>query len=669
MSLLLRIVTLGLCLTPAFVQADVRLEEQSSRPLGTNIDTIEPAAGPAEPTLLDMRADELKGNVFSDTSAKIRDAQDIDNTHISDWKVLSVSDVNAYKTAFSAAKKGHLVPQAGVKNPLLWGEVERQYLLSGKGASFTALNDWLKQYRDHAGAREVYEMALEKRERPRQVCHMESHKEKVTIKPKKKGQKAKTRIKTVKEKVCKMVGSWGPEPVQPLAMELKEAAKDARQAAREAELAKLSDEGRKILGQSWRLRGRGDYDAALAVLLAPRARVEAGTANWQDELVKIASYYHGKRDWYAVTRAAEPAARVSGPDRDDARWLAGYAFYRMGKTDDALEQFRALVAEQPTSSPHYGRGAWWGARAAVDLGKASLAKNLLEAGAQDKLSFYGQLCAAKMKAPLALTWDVPTLSGRDIGLLNKVDGAKRGLALIQLGNTELAQREFKLAESNMPYTATRPLAILAAKLGLPAVALAEGKLLKEKGEILPAALFPLPTWKPAQGYTFDHALMLGIMRQESAFQPQIGSRVGAQGLMQLMPATANYVGRMTGLGRMDRSDLHDPTTNLTLAQAYLKYLSGKLDGNLMLVVAAYNGGIGNVQRWLDKGVTPGRDPVLWLESIPFDETRDYVEKVFANYWIYQQRLGTTPWSLMALADGYWPVQWSRRAETGRGGNG
>jgi soluble lytic murein transglycosylase len=67
-----------------------------------------------------------------------------------------------------------------------------------------------------------------------------------------------------------------------------------------------------------------------------------------------------------------------------------------------------------------------------------------------------------------------------------------------------------------------------------------------------------------------------------------------------------------------------------LAQAYLKYLSGKLDGNLMLVTAAYNGGIGNVQRWLNRGVTPGHDPILWLESIPFDETRDYVEKVFAS---------------------------------------
>ncbi len=177
-------------------------------------------------------------------------------------------------------------------------------------------------------------------------------------------------------------------------------------------------------------------------------------------------------------------------------------------------------------------------------------------------------------------------------------------------------------------------------------------------------MFPLAgDWTPTGGWTFDRALMLGIMRQESAFNPGIGSRVGAQGLMQLMPATAKYIARLSGHSQPKPDDLHNPAVNLKLAQAYLHYLNGKLDDNLMLVVASYNGGIGNVRRWLNNGTTPNDDPMLWLENIPFDETRDYVEKVFANYWLYQQRMNQTPWSLAALAEGQWPLQYNGNRRT------
>ena len=656
---------------------------------------INPAAGPKttdgdEPNLLDVRVEELKSAKSKDDDASTVDddaadaADDVEvigknvpkkvdkvatsggggsAVSVSGMHVLSDDDADAYKAALVRARHGE-VPNLKANDKLLAGEVQGLYLMNRKGASFSELNDWLKDYRDLPMAAQVYDLAEDKRAKPRQICKTQTVTEKVTKKAKGKHAKAHTVTQHVKKRVCTTVGEWGPAPVLPMAVERREAMRAAREAERADELGKLSATGRQIMGQSWRLRGQGKYGEAMAVLLAPNARVESGTDNWQGELVKIADYYHGVRDWKNVIRAAEPAADVRGPHRDDARWLAGYAHYLQGDVEAASDQWEKLVQNEPMGSVHFARAAWWGARALNELKQGSRANALLQAGAKDSTSFYGQLCAAKLGKTVALDWSAPRVDSNDYSQLQSVKAARRGLALAQLGEVEMAQRQLRAANEDLPYSATRALGAVSVRLGLPATALYAAKQLKEQGEIMPAALFPLADdWNPDGGWSFDRALMLGIMRQESAFQPQIGSRVGAQGLMQLMPATAAFTARLSGRPLPARGDLHDPGINLALSQTYLKYLSGKLDGNLMLVVAAYNGGIGNVQRWLNRGVTPGHDPVLWLESIPFDETRDYVEKVFANYWLYQQRMNKTAWSLNALADGYWPLQWSGNART------
>lgn len=574
-------------------------------------------------------------------------------------RVLSAHDVTAYKQLFRQARAGQ-APSGGVDDKILMGQVKGVYLLNKRSATFSELNEWMASYRDHALAREIYEMADARRERPRQACESKT----VTVKGKaKKGKKAASR--KVKKSVCHTVGKWGPAPIVPLAVEQREDARVKREEAREADLAKLSEDGRRWLGQSWRLRGKGDLKGAFKVLTGPGARAEIGNVKWQSEMVKLADTYHGQRDWENTLKTATLGADVRGPDRDEALWLAGYAAYRLDNVALAARNWEQLVREESLGGKHYTRAAWWGAKAFSQLHQDDKAKDLLRLGARDSVSFYGQLALAKLGQNSRLDWSAPKVDPDEIAALRKVPAAKRALALAQVDEVAMAQREFRAADPDMPYLATHALAAAAVQLNLPGTALQAAKQLAERGQIVPAALYPLPDqWKPTGGWRFDQALMWGIMRQESAFQPQIGSRVGAQGLMQLMPTTANFVARMNGMGRMDRADLHDPATNLALSQSYLQYLGTKLDGNMMLVVAAYNGGIGNVQRWLDRGVTPGHDPVLWLESIPFDETRDYVEKVFANYWLYQKRLGLKTWSLDALSDGYWPLRWSSNPNGG-----
>ena len=178
-----------------------------------------------------------------------------------------------------------------------------------------------------------------------------------------------------------------------------------------------------------------------------------------------------------------------------------------------------------------------------------------------------------------------------------------------------------------------------------------------------SALYPLPPWEPNGGFTVDRALLFALMRQESRFDPTARSGAGARGLMQLMPATATYVADKltTDMGR--KPDLYEPETNVTLGQHYVRYLLDQkgIENDLILTIAAYNAGPGNLESWR-KRLSRIKDPVLFIESLPVRETRNFVEQVLTNYWIYQQRLGQPAPSLEAIAGGRWPVYMAMDAD-------
>ena len=150
----------------------------------------------------------------------------------------------------------------------------------------------------------------------------------------------------------------------------------------------------------------------------------------------------------------------------------------------------------------------------------------------------------------------------------------------------------------------------------------------------------------------DRALVLGFMRQESAFNPKARSWVGAMGLMQLMPATARLVTNKFA-PETQGGDVWSPSVNMSLGQAYIASLLGDVDNNLVRAVAAYNGGPGNVFRW-DNSLNASADPLLYIASIPLNETRDFVQRVLANYWLYQIRFGQPTPSLDQIAAHEWP---------------
>ena len=125
--------------------------------------------------------------------------------------------------------------------------------------------------------------------------------------------------------------------------------------------------------------------------------------------------------------------------------------------------------------------------------------------------------------------------------------------------------------------------------------------------------------------------------------------------MQLMPATAAFIARDKRYRRTHRHKLHDPNLNLTLAQDYIEHLNAEshINGDLVLMLAAYNGGPGNLRRW--KRDVEIEDPLLFIESIPNRESRDFVEKVLTNFWIYRARLGQPAPSREEVAAGRLPL--------------
>jgi soluble lytic murein transglycosylase len=163
--------------------------------------------------------------------------------------------------------------------------------------------------------------------------------------------------------------------------------------------------------------------------------------------------------------------------------------------------------------------------------------------------------------------------------------------------------------------------------------------LLDRAQLLPAA-------------DIEGALVHGIVRQESEFDPAAVSQAGARGLMQLMPATAEQMARTLKLSYRP-AKLTDPAFNIRLGSAYLEQMLERWDGSYLLAIAAYNAGPGNVRKWLLSNGDPrdpAVDPIDWIEAIPFSETRNYVQRVLESTQVYRSRLGGPGQKLGILAD-------------------
>lgn len=530
--------------------------------------------------------------------------------------VLSAPDVALYKRLFTAQRNldratvAELLPH--LANTSLVGHLMAERLLNPSvRPPFTDLKAWLQKYPDHPQAWQMYELALKR-------------------KPK---------------------GASVPVPTL-------EAFKPRRPRNDDDDARDYtpSRERTRLLGQLQRLREQKRLVSAVELFNKPSTRRIVGTDAWARAGTRLARTLLSNGYFNESRTTAE---RVATADKTnlEAHWLAGFAAYRGATPKAAITHFENILKTADVDSTYYARASWWLARAYEKTGNKEKATASYRKALRDPVSFYGQLAAEKLNEAVKLNWQAPTLSADAAALIAKNSNLRRVIALSEIGEHGLAQRDLTAAYAKIPYAMDESLLAMALKLHLPGSALRLARGLRERDRLFLGGLYPIPDrWKPRGGFKVDSSLVLAIMRQESAFDPMISSRVGARGLMQLMPATAKYVQKNTGRSLTSSHKLFDPTLNMDLGQDYIIYLSDKLGGNPLHIIAAYNAGPGAVNRWVANPASPKKDPVEFMESIPFTETRGYVEKVLANLWMYQKRQGEPSVVLNALANHRWPTQ-------------
>jgi len=384
----------------------------------------------------------------------------------------------------------------------------------------------------------------------------------------------------------------------------------------------------------------------------------AGTRRWADLAGRPRTVFEGPSGagrtarelfYSGETAAAYQAALASGET-----WIAGLAAFRMGRFDEALRRFDAVARDGSESPWLRAAGGFWAARAATAGGSPELAPGFLRQAAAHPTTFYGLIAERQLGlepevAPVGVRPELIKASQAaettDLGALVRAEPrARRAVALAQVGETEDSAAELRLGLAGARTEADRR--------AWMALGASVGVSLAVDGGRFRAADYPTPELRPQGGFTLDKALVYAVVRQESRFNPRSGSHAGASGLMQLMPATAAEVAGDPRL-RFDTSPLHDPAFNLRLGQTYLAQLLRQdgVDGDLLRALAAYNGGRGAVLSTRRKLGGRTDDVLMHIESLPFAETRNYVERVMANYWIYRRMFGADSPTLDAVASG------------------
>lgn len=537
--------------------------------------------------------------------------------------VLSERDRALYAEIFDLQERGRFSDAARrvaqLENRILMGWVEHQKLMhpTAYRSRYTELKAFMDDHADHPYAGDVYRLALHRRpknwRRPQPPTGRE----------------------------------WRTEPGEPLPPVLA-ASYEGLSSSRQRQV-------RRTEGRIRYLLRRDRPTQALRELNGVRSRLKTPQYDRIRSWIAASYFYNGLRD--EARAIADEAVEGSGEAALLGYWTSGLIAWRDGDYDKAADRFLAMAAIEEQDEWLRAAAGFWAGRAAVASGRLAEALPPLRMAAEHPYTFYGELARAQLglAPPPPREETIPIVETAE--LFAASPRVERAAALAEVGMKDEADLELRWAIGEVPMEMDAALMRLARRHGLASAELdvAEAVYARtgDEGGVA-AGLYPIPDVSPPGGYTVDRAVVFAVMRQESRFRPDARSRVGARGLMQIMPRTASYIANdRTYVYRSGRERLYDPAVNIELGQTYLSYLMEKhVDGDLMQMAVAYNGGPGNLRRWKAKVATD--DPLLFLESIPNPESRDYAERVLTNLWVYRRRLGQPAPSLEALARGEWP---------------
>ncbi|GAA4039228.1 transglycosylase SLT domain-containing protein [Parerythrobacter jejuensis] len=374
-------------------------------------------------------------------------------------------------------------------------------------------------------------------------------------------------------------------------------------------------------------------------------------AEWRQ---RVAWSYYIENDDPAALAMAKTVSQGAGPWIAEGEWVAGLAAWRLNDCDEAADSFRRAAAY--SMNPELGAAAhYWASRALIRCREPEKAAEQLRGAALMDETLYGMLAREQLGQQLPDAGETPDLSPADWQRLRGNDNVRAAVALSELGRDDLAddilRHEARIGDPEQYDALSR----LARELGLPGTQLWMARNTPRGGTPEPALRFPAPKWQPIDGWQVDPALAYAHTLQESNFRAKVVSPAGARGLMQIMPAAARDHAAKLGV-RGTASDLSKPEVNLAFGQKHLQMLrdSGATQGLLPKIMAAYNAGLTPITRWNGEIRDQG-DALLYMESIPYWETRGYVAIVMRNYWMYERQADATSSSRIALAEGKWPT--------------
>jgi soluble lytic murein transglycosylase len=406
---------------------------------------------------------------------------------------------------------------------------------------------------------------------------------------------------------------------------------------------------RLVLARFYRKKQK--YDTARSILM--QAQGEPGIAldanAWWEERRIIARRSVGPNHVQHYAAAYEMARdhRIkSGDDAIEAEFIAGWVALRyLKKPDLAMNHFGNLKKLSSTRTDK-ARAAYWIGRSYSAMGDKGNAQAAYSAAAQHSTVYYGQLAREKLGL------------GNDPEPINSGKASAAAIARVQRDEVVRAMHLFAAAGNSKNqlniflwslanrFNSTDELNAAAAQVQNVAGtswSLRLAKAASHRGIDIDSWSYPvggLPRWAQI-GKPIERPLVFALSRQESEFDPQAGSQVGAQGLMQLMPATAKIVARQYGVPYAQGKLKGDPAYNVKLGAAHLADLVDDFNGSYILTLVGYNAGPRRSSEWVAEFGDPrgGQvDPIDWVECIPFEETRGYVQKVMQNMHVYRSRL-------------------------------
>lgn len=347
---------------------------------------------------------------------------------------------------------------------------------------------------------------------------------------------------------------------------------------------------------------------------------------------------HAARAHHAKAVSYFTKAGSSQLDKEQLAWQVRAAL----RVED-WEAVQNAILAMPTKQQEEGVWRYWLARALKEQNQPVEA-NLLFNQLSRERHYYGWLATDELGSVMGNPDEQYTTTDTEVTAIASLPAIKRSIALHELDMRWEARAEWVWATRSFDDKQLLAAAEYAARQKWYDIAIITADNTKQIHDF--NLRYPTPyrdlIHRSAKGEDLDEAWVYGLTRQESRFMHYAKSGVGASGLMQLMPATAKWAAKRMGLDNYSHDKIHDLNTNIDIGTYYMRYTLDLMNGQAVMATAAYNAGPSRAKRWM---ASEPMEAAIYIETIPFSETRTYVQRVMANAHIYASRLGTKMQSL------------------------